>query len=259
MLKAPNNFKDVLTGRLLPDQEQALSNEFDRLRSDFHFAERRLKNERLSRIARELIEMSYEAYRTDEKKTATNILQECEGLIWPSMARRPKYAVAAELHVFGKNTLYEGIVVSEGGAADLGRNQAVPLALAERWVRSYQAENKEFQYFSWVVKQDGAVARTSVLPKEDEHPVLQPVQRSFGFKRLKELSDNRSIRACVLVDTSLSQTNGLTRFALEERGRPRVSAVQRFRRVSGEMRYEAIRYHLEDPVIFPAVSESGES
>jgi hypothetical protein len=254
-LKAPDNFKDLTTWTLVHDQQGALRDEFERLRSGFHFAERRLKNEHLSLIARELIDMAQAAYLAGDKKTGAHTLQECEGLIWPSRALRPKYAVEAERRVFGEITLYKGAVISpypyEGSASDLGPDQATLLALAERWCRRYQSERKDFLYFSWVMANDGAISRTSVLPKEDEHTVLQPVQKSFGYKRLKELGDSGSIRACVLVQRSLGADQGLVSYDLEQAGRPRVSARQLYKLEAGQMLYETMRYHLEDPQLFP--------
>jgi hypothetical protein len=98
---------------------------------------------------------------------------------------------------------------------------------------------------------DGAISRTSVLPKEDDHPVLRPVQRSWGYKRLKQLGQSGDIRACVLMERSFSQTEGGVSFNLEQIGHPRVSARQLYKLEGGQMRYSAMRYHLEDPQFFP--------
>jgi hypothetical protein len=258
MLKAPDNFRNVLTWTLVHDQKRALRDEFDLLRSDFYLVERRLKDPHLSRIARELIEMSYDAFSSGDRKKGAHVLGECAGLIWPSEAVRPKYAVEAERRAFGVNSLYKDVVISpypyEGSAADLGTDQAALLALAVRWCRTYQAEGREFLTFSWVMANDGTISRTSALPKEDDHPVLQPVQRSFGFKRLKQLAHEGHIRACVLAQASPSRSYGVLVYDVEEIGRPRVSARQIHNLKAGEMRYDQMRYHLEDSVFFPESS-----
>lgn len=251
---APDGFRNVLSGELVADQQRALHGAFDELRAGFHFARRKLRDKRLTAVAAELITMSLEAYLAGEKKTAAHTLQECEGLIWPSMRLPVKYAIEAERRVFGENVLYAGLVASpfpyEGSAADLGSDQEALLSLAMNWSRLYQEQGKEFKYFSWVMDLDGDVYRTSFDPREDEHVVLKPVQRSWGFKRLSELGGSGQIRACVLMQMMAPQGDGLVVNDLEQQGRPRVSARQLFKRWAvGGIEYERMRFHLEDPQI----------
>lgn len=259
LLSAPDRFHDVRTMGLAADQHAALQEAFEELRSGFHFVKRKLKDQRLTKVAAELIEMSLEAYLAGDAKTGAHALGECEGLIWPRARQKVKYAIEAEKRAFGENVLYAGMVPSpfpyEGTAADLGPDQAALLTLAIKWSRTWQERGKEFKYMSWVMDMDGVVRRTSAEPKEDEHPVLQPVQRSWGFKRLKELGKNGQIRACVLMEIVGPQGNGLVSYDLEERGLPRVSAVQRFKRQVGGIQFEPMRYHLEDPQILLTHSE----
>lgn len=258
---APNNFRNILSDELLPDQKQALSDAFDELRSGFPFVEKKLKDDRLSRIAQELIEMSFEAYAAGDSKHGAHCLQECEGMIWPKWQLRVKHAVEAERRAFGEVVTYAGVVVSpypyEGTAADLGIDQVALLELAQEYCRSYQREHRNFKYFSWVIDNVGNVKRTSSEPKEDEHPILQPVQRSFGYKRLKELGQTGQIRACVLMEIVGAQGDlGLIAYNLEQRGRPRVSARQLFKRENGKLEYEPLRFHLEDPQFFEELRPS---
>lgn len=231
---APDQFRDIRTGVLLIDQAAALTAAFDHLRAEFHFAERKIKDERLARIARQLLEMSYEAYAAGEEKQGAHILQECEGLIWSSYSLRPKYAVEAERRVFGTNITYAGVKVSpypyEGTAADLGADQTKLLALARRYAHAYLDRSEAFKYMSWVIDPKGQIKRTSIVPREDSQSVLPPVQRSFGYKRLKELAQTGEIRASVLVEVVAPLGNGLVSFGLEQRDRPRVKAVQLFER-----------------------------
>jgi len=260
LLSAPDRFREVISFSLAVDQQKALQEGFARLRSGFHFVERKLKDERLIRVAAELIEMSLEAYLAGDKKTGAHTLGECEGLIWPSRAQKPKYVIEAERRVFGENILYAGLIASafpyEGTEADLGTDQAELLALAMRWSRSYQEQGKEFQFFSWVIGMDGVIQRTSVEPKNDEHPILQPVQRSWGLKRLKQLGADGQIRACVLMEIMGPQGDGLVVYDLEERDRPRVSARQLFKQRTEGIIYEPMGFHLEDPQILLVAPES---
>jgi hypothetical protein len=256
LLSAPDHFMHVSSSALLEDQPRALREAFERLRSGFHFARRKLNDERLSRIAEELIEMSFEAYTREDSKTGAHSLQECEGLIWPGRRLRVKYAVEAERRAFGENVTYAGVSVSpypyEGSSADLGADQATLLNLAHRHFRSYQRAKREFKYFSWVIDNAGAIRRTSIEPREDEHPVLQPVQRSWGYKRIKELGRSGQIRACVLMQVIGPLGDGIVTYDLEQRAHCRVSARQMFKRAACGFEYEDMRFHLEDPDIFPA-------
>jgi hypothetical protein len=258
LLSAPDGFRDVRSNSFISDQQAALKDAYGQLRSGFHFAERKLKDERLIKIAAELIEMSLEAYLSGDSKTGAHTLQECEGLIWPGRRQKVKYGIEAERRVFGKNVLYAGMTPSpfpyEGSEIDLGSDQALLLELAIKWSRLFQKEHKDFRYFSWVITTDGKIRRTSVEPKEDEHPVLRPAQRSWGFKRLSELGQNGDIRACVLMEILGPLGDGLVCYNLEELGRPRVSARQLFKRTKSGIHYEVFRYHLEEPQILPVES-----
>jgi len=254
-MSAPDRFKCALTNRLEVDQRRALLEAFEQLRSGFHLVERKLKDQRLARVAAELIEMSLEAYLEGDAKTGAHTLQECEGLIWPSRRQNIKYSIEAEKRAFGENVLYAGMVPSpfpyEGTAADLSPNQAKLLALAMKWSRAWQEQGKEFSFMSWVIDMDGVVRRTSAQPKEDKHPALQPVQRSWGYKRLKELGENGQIQACVLMEIVGPQGDGLVGYDLEERGLPRVSALQLFKQKVGGIQYDQMRFHLDEPQFFP--------
>ncbi len=255
VLSAPDRFFDVRTMSLASDQKQAMRDAFNELRDGFHFVEKKLKNERLATIAREMIEMSFEAYSNGDSKKGAHTIQECEGLIWPKHRLRVKYAVEAERRVFGSNVTFADVIISpfpyEGTSADLGEDQAQLLELAKLYSRSYQLSGKEFKSFSWVIDHGGEIRRTSAQPQEDTHPTLGPLQRSWGYKRLKELGENAEIRACVLVEIVGPLGDGVVTYDLEQNSRPRVSARQLFKRVAGKIVYEEMRYHLQDPQFFP--------
>lgn len=255
VLHAPNRFFDVRRNSYAKDQSRALQEAFGELREGIHFVQQKLKDDRLTRIIQEMFEMSLEAYSVGDKARGAHILQECEGMVWPKFSLKTKYGVEAELRAFGTNVTFAGVLVSpfpsEGTQGDMGDDQAMLLDLAQRFSRSYQSQQRDFRYFSWVIDQDGIIRRTSSEPKEDEHPVLPPVQKSFGNKRLKELGHSGQIRACVLMQISTPQSNGLVIYDLEERGHPRVSARQLFKiQADGSYCYEKMRFFLEDAYFF---------
>lgn len=256
VLFAPDQFRDIASWEFYPDQEAALKAKFAVLHSEFHFIERKLKDDHLARICQGLIELSLNAYLAGDCRVGALALQECRGLVWPMWKVRPKYAIEAERNVFGTNTLYANVVASpypyEGTSTDLGPAQAKLLAIAESWLQTFQAQHREVRYCSWVMKLDGKIWRTSVEPQEDEHPPIKPLQKSWGYKRLKELNNSGEIRACVLMQVRAPLGDGIAIYDLEEQGRPRVSARQLFKREAGKTSYEQTLFHLEDAEFFPA-------
>jgi hypothetical protein len=172
--------------------------------------------------------------------------------------RRPKYAVEAERRAFGDSAIYAGVRVSpcpyEGTEADLGEDQAELLRLAERHCREHQTAQKDFQYFAWIRDNLGAVKRISSEPKDDRHPTLPPVQKSFRgiCKRLKELGSSGYMRARVFVKAVGPLGHGIVSYDLEQRGLPRISARQLCKRNDSGMHiYDRMRFHLEDAEFFP--------
>ncbi|GAD47633.1 hypothetical protein NT2_01_04040 [Caenibius tardaugens NBRC 16725] len=247
ILRAPDSFHNVADMTPMADQKAALVKEFERLLAGFHFAIRKIKDEHVSHIAKELITMSFESYIAGDKKAGAHMLQEARGLVWPRHQLRIKYGVEAERRAFGKNLLYANVLVSpypyEGTVADLGPDQTILLEIAVHWFKSYNELFRDFKYFSWVIDAENVVRRTSIEPKDDDHPLLKPLQKSWGYKRLKELGRAGDIQACVLVQ----YMPGLVIFDLEQRGKPRVSARQLFSGFGRETEYGQIRFHLEDP------------
>jgi len=248
VLSAPDNFTSYTSEPI--DQADALKSAFDDLRSNF-------KDERVFRIAQELLEMSYEAYLSGDVKRGAHALQECEGLIWKSRSSKIKYAIEAEQRAFGENVTYAGVTVSpypyEGTRSDLGNDQTALLELAHKHCLSYLSKWREFSFFAWVMDNEGEIKRISPDPKEDATPVLTPTQRTSTacWKRTKELVRADQIRACVIMNIIGAQGDGLVSFDLEQNGFPRISARQLFKLKKGPTHeFGDMHFHLEDPQIF---------
>lgn len=245
------------------DQELTLVKVFQDLRDGFHFAERRIKGARITRIVKELMEMSFEAYSAGNAKEGAHILQECEGMIWPGRKLRVKYAVEAERRAFGANVLYKGVKISpypyQGTSADLGTDQSKLLELAQRYCKKYQLLRKDFDYFAWVIDQHGIINRISQNPKEDDHEILGSPQKSWRatYNCLKKLAEEGRSKACVLMQIMTPLGNGLAVYDLEQYGRPRISARQSFTiGDDGHYKYSDVIFHLEDSQFFPELDQA---
>jgi hypothetical protein len=251
---APDKFLFSGTHQLASDQKEALSAAFEQLKSNFRFVRKKVKDDRVMGVIEELLAMSIEAFKDGDERRADLILAEVEGMIWPSHKRPVKHAPEAERRAFGELKLFAGVRVSpyplDGNAADLGSDQVTLLNLAYRYTRAYQRSQRSFRAFAWVIDNTGAILRTSAEPKEDDHPILQPVQRSYGYKRLRDLGRSNEIRACVLVEGTLLGEAAAICYNLEQRGHPRVWAAQGYSRVDGKLIYEAMRFTLQDSDIF---------
>lgn len=259
LASAPDHFRSFDEEPV--DQGKALQDAFEQLRAGFRFARTKLKDDRLARVAQELIEMSFEAYSGGDTKRGAHTLQECEGFIWSKRKLRVKYAVEAELRAFGENILFAGIHISpypyEGTRADLSHEQSLLLRVAEESFRAHQAARKDCQYFAWVITGLGVVHRISAEPKDDGHPSLVPIQKSFRgiYKQLKALGESNQMQCCVFMQAIGALGDGIVTYDLEQRGRPRVSARQLFKlSPAGVHGYDNMRFHLEDPQFFPEQS-----
>lgn len=254
-MSAPDRFMPL--DNEVVDQRRELNAAFADLRSNFHLVRKNVKDERLFRIAEELVEMAFEAYTSGEAKVGAHILLECEGLVWKSKKQKIKYGVAAEQRAFGVNIVYADVLVSpypyEGIEGDLGDDQRALLAVARHYCESYLSEWRDFALLAWVMESDGAIKRISPDPKEYDGATLPPLQRSEGAcrRRAKQLAEEERIRACVVVNVIGAQGDGLISYDIEQRGHPLVSARQLFRLKKGPTRdFDPMQFHLIDPHIF---------
>lgn len=242
LLSAPSGFTEYDTTASamvrVPDQAAALNDAYETLLSGFHFAERKLKDEQLIRIVRELIDMAFEAYRAGDGKRGNHTLQESEGMIWTGSQLPVKYAVEAERRAFGAIVRYKDVRVSpypfEGTWDDLGPAQKLLLATAEAHCRRYLEGKREFKYFGWVHLQNGVI-----------EPVSAPSRKKLR-QRFEERVKNREITGAAMAELVISAVSGLIVFHLHEQGRPLTEAIAR----TNNWASEGLRFHLNDPTIF---------
>lgn len=242
LIRAPNRFRSI-NGEPV-DQAKRLIEEFDDLKAGFHFAERKMKDERLARIAREMLEMSFEAYRAGDGMRGAHILLECEGMIWTGSRQPVKYAVEAERRAFGIVERFQGISVSpypmEQSISELGDGQKKLLETAEAYCRGQFSAKKDFEDIAWVLMNDGTIA-----------PIIER-SRKRTEERLEEHVQSGTISAAVIAELVIGGVSGMIIFHLHQRGLPRVEAIARIT----NWEYEPLRFHFHEPTIF-AVQPSG--
>lgn len=252
---APDNFK--LHGLQVIDQAAELRNSFQWLEDHFAFAERKVRNPRLARILREMLGISYRAYVVGDKKKGAHVLQECEGMIWSKQSLRIKHAVEAEQRAFGELILFKNIRISpypyEGSKADLHADQALLFDLAQEHCHKFIDARKDFASLAWAMKSSGEIARLSVQPEGDQKSLLPPLQNSWRgcYNKLRELSADGSIRACVHASAIGIPGRGTVSYVLERRDAPRIEAFEGFDLLPDATRkYAPVRFHLKDPHFF---------
>lgn len=233
LLSAPDDFSSF-DGKPV-DQRKELDRAFADLRDGFHYAEKKLKDPRLIRICRELIEMSYEAYVTGDSKLGAHSLQECEGMIWPGRRLPVKHAVEAGRRAFGELQLFANVQVSpypyEGTHEDLGPTQRRLLAHAAESCQSRLSEDRGFLSV-WAAYSDGAIREVKARSQKKAREFIRAGAASGAIVGAGS--------------AQLLPGGGLLVYHLEEPGRPFI-AVMNLRR-NGV--FEAPRYHLNDPVTF---------
>jgi hypothetical protein len=233
ILFAPDRFMPL--NDEVVDQSRELDRGFQELRDGFHLAEKKLKEPRLIRVGRELLDMSYEAYKAGDVKRGAHVLQECEGLIWKSRHDRLKYVVEAEQRAFGSVELFKDVVVSpypyEGSEADLGERQR------RMWLHltsEYQTKLNEPQGIRqlWSMQADGWIT----------------LVKARSFKAAREQVGEQIKRGEVIgiARAEVLPNGGLRVYDVEEPGRPLIS-IRILRRDGAD---NAPRFHLDEPSAF---------
>ena len=237
VLFAPNEFTD-LDGNPIADQSAALEEAFQTIHDGFGLVERKIKDQRLLAILRELLVMSLESYRAGERKRGAHVFQECEGLIWPSRAGQLKYAVEAEERAFGKVERFKDVVVSpypmEGTSADLGPTQGQLLEYAQAQAHRYIETKDSFQSLIWAMNVDRSITE------------IKKRSRKATVEHLREAAMSGNILGSVFASFPFGGFKGLLAFNLEEVGYPRVEAIA----LVEDWKLGLMRYRLHEPEIF---------
>ncbi len=239
LLFAPDYFRtfDVVEKPL--DQRARLDSEFSDLRDGFHFADRKLKDPRLSRICRELLDMSYEAYASGNAKLGAHTLQECEGMIWKGRQMPVKYAVEAERRAFGELLLFKDVVISpypyEGTEQDLGDGQRLLWKHVDRISSARLDESAGFKGY-WSMQNDGSIHELKVKSGKDA-------------KRQWE----EGIAAGDVIGAAYAQLlvgGGLLVYHVEQPRQPLIAIMNLFE----DGVRNPPRFHLHEPVLFKKIS-----
>lgn len=215
-------------------QAERLEEAFAGLNAGAHLAEKKLKGARLSRIFHELLRMSHEAYLDGDSKRGAHVLQEAEGLVWPSRASRPKHVVEAERRAFGDVALFKDVVVSpypyEGGEADLGEIQHKLWCHATAEMDALHSDQLSIT-LTWVMDADGEIRK---MKGRSRKAILQAVTDGASQGQLLGFA----------VATLIG--NDLLCVDIEERGKPQISV----RRLAKAGQDPVPRFHLDEPQIF---------
>lgn len=234
LLRAPDQFPEYDWDPPPRSQAQRLEEEFASLRAGAHFAEKKLKTPRLIGVFHELLKMSHEAYLCGDGKRGAHVLQEAEGLVWPSRMTRLKYVIEAEKRAFGDVELFKDVVVSpfpyEGSENDLGDVQR------RLWLH--------------------ATSQMDELVPETFNTTRTWVASTNGEIHLVKGRSGKSILETVRVGVEQGQIQGyaignligvdLLCVDVEEPGKPRISV----RRLSRSGETPMPRFHLDEPEIF---------
>jgi hypothetical protein len=217
-----------------------------------------VKDERLVRILREMIDMSQEEYSSGNRKVGARILQECEGLIWKKQSLRIKHAVEAERRAFGALELFKDVRVSiypyEGTAADLGEDQKALLEMAIAHAHRHLEARQKFEFFAWVVESNGRTIRISRDPVSDDHAAPAPLQKTWGssLNLILQLAAEDRIRASATVELVCPSwaAGGSLFFKLDQRGFPTAKPTCGISFSGAGFAATNLRYHLHDPDVF---------
>lgn len=217
------------------NQDQELERRFQELRDGFHFAEKKLREPRLIGVGRELLEMSYQAYRAGDAKRGAHVLQECEGLIWKSRHDRLKHVVEAEQRAFGSVELFKDVIVSrypyEDSEDDLGERQRRLWRHLTNEHKSRLCEPQGIRQM-WCMQSDGSINLVKARS-------LKAAREQVG-EQIK-----RGEVVCVAW-AELLPYGGLQVYDLEEAGLPLVSI--RILRENGVD--NPPKFHLDEPSAF---------
>lgn len=210
LLQSPDQFTSFDGAPV--DQQKALREAFEVLQDTFPLVEKKLKEEYLAAILRELLGMAYEFFSNGDERNGMYALQEFEGAIWPSRNVPPRHAPDAERRAHGTLKRYTGVTPNpypyQGSIEDMGESQR---QLFNAVLRAYEEGSDTLQpgkEHNWLLGLD-AIARK-----------FNARSRKAAMARFtQELSTCTSLAA--LRATNVLGT--LLIFDIEEPRRPRIS------------------------------------
>ncbi|GGP23106.1 hypothetical protein GCM10010970_31060 [Silvimonas iriomotensis] len=231
---APDHFPEYDWDIPPRSQAQRLEEAFASLRAGAHFAEKKIKTPRLISVFHELLKMSHEAFLRGDRQRGCHVLQEAEGLVWPSRATHPKHVVEAERRAFGDVVLFKEVVVSpfpyEGSEADLGDIQRKLWMHASAQMDAL-SNDKISETQTWVADSNGEI---HVVKARSKKGVLQAV--SDGVR----LAQIQGYAMATLIGHDLLIVD------VEQYGKPRIS-IRRLTKPGDTLNP---RFHLYKPDVF---------
>lgn len=161
LLKSPNRFTSFDDTPV--DQQEALREAFDVLQEAFPLVEKKLKDDYLVAVLRELLRMAYEFFSGGDDRNGMYALQEVEGTVWPSRKVPPRHAPDAERRAHGKLERYAGVIPNPypylGKIEDMGRSQ---LKLYQAVLNAYEDGSGSLEagkVQNWLLGLDGVARR----------------------------------------------------------------------------------------------------
>ena len=128
------------------NQQDALRKAFEVLQEAFPVVGKKLKDEYLSAILRELLKMAYEFFSAGDDRNGIYALQEVEGSVWPSRKIPARHAPAAECRAHGKVERFAGVVPNpypyQGKLEDMGPSQ---LRLFQAVLKAYESGDESLE------------------------------------------------------------------------------------------------------------------
>ncbi|WP_147330461.1 MULTISPECIES: hypothetical protein [unclassified Duganella] len=210
LLQSPNRFKSFDDSNV--DQKEALREAFEGLQKTFPLVEKKLKDEYLAAILRELLRMAYEFYSSGDSRNGAYALQEVEGTVWPSRNVPPRHALDAECRVHGTLKRYAGKAPNPypypGSVEDMGHSQ---LQLFSAVLRQYEDGSETLQpgdEHNWLLGPDTIARKFNAQSK-----------KAAATRFTQELSTRTSLAAL----RATSVFGSLLIFDIEETHRPRIS------------------------------------
>lgn len=194
------------------NQQVALREAFEVLQEAFPLVGKKLKDDYLSAILRELLQMAYEFFSAGDDRNGIYALQEVEGSVWPSRKIPPRHAPAAERRAHGKVDRFAGVIPNpypyRGRLEDMGPSQ---LRLFQSVMSAYDSGDDSLdpgKVHHWLLDTDSVARR-----------INERSRKAAAARIMQELSTRNSLAAL----RAENVYGSLLVFDVEEPGRARMS------------------------------------